>query len=54
LRVCDALASGHLDAWRCRRRSGAFAALLADIGFAWAAWIIDPATNALGVLQIKE
>ena len=27
---------------------------IADIGFAWAAWIIDPATNALGIVQIKE
>jgi hypothetical protein len=27
---------------------------IADIGFAWAAWIIDPATSALGILQIKE
>ena len=27
---------------------------IADIGFAWAAWIIDPGTNALGVLQVKE
>ena len=27
---------------------------IADIGFARAAWIIDPATNALGILQIKE
>ena len=27
---------------------------IADIGFAWAAWIIDPAANALGILQIKE
>jgi len=26
---------------------------IADIGFAWAAWIIDPATNALGILQTK-
>jgi hypothetical protein len=26
---------------------------IADIGFAWAAWIIDPATNALGMLQVK-
>ena len=26
---------------------------IADIGFAWAAWIIDPAANALGILQIK-
>jgi catechol 2,3-dioxygenase-like lactoylglutathione lyase family enzyme len=23
---------------------------IADIGFAWAAWIIDPGTNALGIL----
>ncbi len=27
---------------------------IADIGFARAAWIIDPGTNALGILQIKE
>ena len=27
---------------------------IADIGFAWAAWIIDPGNNALGILQIKE
>ena len=27
---------------------------IADIGFAWAAWIIDPAMNALGIRQIKE
>jgi len=27
---------------------------IADIGFALAAWIIDPGTNALGILQIKE
>jgi catechol 2,3-dioxygenase-like lactoylglutathione lyase family enzyme len=27
---------------------------IADIGFAWAAWITDPATNALGILQIKK
>ena len=26
---------------------------IADIGFAWAAWIIDPGKNALGILQIK-
>jgi hypothetical protein len=26
----------------------------ADIGFAWAAWIIDPGKNALGILQIKD
>jgi catechol 2,3-dioxygenase-like lactoylglutathione lyase family enzyme len=27
---------------------------IADLGFAWAAWITDPATNALGILQIKK
>ena len=27
---------------------------IADIGSAWAAWIIDPGMNALGILQIKE
>ena len=27
---------------------------IADIGFAWAAWIIDPAMNTLGILQIKK
>ena len=27
---------------------------IADIGFAWAAWIIDPGNNALGILQLKE
>ena len=27
---------------------------IADIGFAWAAWIIDPGKNALGILQIKQ
>jgi catechol 2,3-dioxygenase-like lactoylglutathione lyase family enzyme len=27
---------------------------IADIGFAWAAWIIDPGKNALGILQLKE
>jgi hypothetical protein len=27
---------------------------IADIGFARAAWIIDPGMNALGILQIKE
>ena len=26
---------------------------IADIGFAWAAWIIDPGGNALGILQLK-
>jgi catechol 2,3-dioxygenase-like lactoylglutathione lyase family enzyme len=27
---------------------------IADLGFAWAAWIIDPGKNALGILQIKS
>ena len=27
---------------------------IADIGFAWAAWIVDPGGNALGILQHKE
>jgi catechol 2,3-dioxygenase-like lactoylglutathione lyase family enzyme len=27
---------------------------IVDIGFAWAAWIIDPGKNALGLLQLKE
>jgi len=27
---------------------------IADIGFAWAAWVIDPGKNALSILQIKE
>jgi catechol 2,3-dioxygenase-like lactoylglutathione lyase family enzyme len=27
---------------------------IADIGFAWAAWIIDPGKNALGILQLKQ
>jgi hypothetical protein len=27
---------------------------IADIGFAWAAWVIDPGKNALGILQLKE
>ena len=26
---------------------------IADIGFAWAAWIVDPGGNALGILQLK-
>ena len=26
---------------------------IADIGFAWAAWIIDPGKNALGIMQLK-
>ena len=27
---------------------------IADIGFAWAAWIIGPGKNALGILQVKQ
>ena len=27
---------------------------IADIGFAWAAWVTDPGKNALGILQIKQ
>jgi catechol 2,3-dioxygenase-like lactoylglutathione lyase family enzyme len=27
---------------------------IADIGFAWMAWIVDPGGNALGILQIKQ
>ena len=27
---------------------------VADIGFAWVAWIIDPGKNALGILQLKH
>jgi catechol-2,3-dioxygenase len=26
---------------------------IADMGFAWAAWIIDPHGNALGIIQVK-
>jgi hypothetical protein len=26
---------------------------IADIGFAWMAWFIDPATNCIGMLQVK-
>jgi len=26
---------------------------IADIGFAWAAWIVDPGRNALGIFQVK-
>jgi catechol 2,3-dioxygenase-like lactoylglutathione lyase family enzyme len=26
---------------------------IADIGFAWAAWIVDPGKNAIGILQVK-
>jgi catechol 2,3-dioxygenase-like lactoylglutathione lyase family enzyme len=27
---------------------------IADLGFAWAAWIVDPGKNALGLLQLKQ
>ena len=27
---------------------------IADIGFAWAAWIIDPGKNALAIIQLKD
>ncbi len=27
---------------------------IADLGFAWAAWIVDPGKNALGILQLKD
>jgi len=27
---------------------------IADLGFAWAAWVVDPGKNALGILQIKR
>jgi hypothetical protein len=27
---------------------------IADIGFARAAWIVDPGKNALGILEIKK
>jgi len=27
---------------------------IADIGFAWIAWIVDPGGNALAILQIKQ
>jgi catechol 2,3-dioxygenase-like lactoylglutathione lyase family enzyme len=26
---------------------------IADLGFAWMAWIIDPGRNALGIMQLK-
>src|SRR4051812_10195023 len=26
---------------------------VADVGFAWVAWIIDPGKNALGIVQVK-
>ena len=27
---------------------------VADIGFAWIAWIVDPGRNALGIFQVKQ
>jgi predicted enzyme related to lactoylglutathione lyase len=27
---------------------------IADIGFAWMAWIIDPGKNALAIMQVKD
>jgi catechol 2,3-dioxygenase-like lactoylglutathione lyase family enzyme len=27
---------------------------IADIGFAWMAWIIDPGKNALAIMQLKD
>ena len=27
---------------------------IADVGFAWMAWIIDPGKNALAIVQLKE
>jgi len=27
---------------------------IADMGFAWAAWIIDPSRNVLGIIQPKD
>ncbi len=27
---------------------------IADIGFAWMAWIIDPGKNALAIMQVKQ
>jgi catechol 2,3-dioxygenase-like lactoylglutathione lyase family enzyme len=27
---------------------------IADIGFAWMAWIIDPGRNALAIMQVKD
>jgi catechol 2,3-dioxygenase-like lactoylglutathione lyase family enzyme len=26
---------------------------IADLGFAWLAWIVDPGKNALGIMQLK-
>ncbi|MEL6195886.1 MAG: hypothetical protein AAFZ38_00130 [Myxococcota bacterium] len=27
---------------------------VADVGFAWAAWVVDPDGNTLGILQLKD
>jgi catechol 2,3-dioxygenase-like lactoylglutathione lyase family enzyme len=27
---------------------------IADLGFAWMAWIVDPGGNALAIMQLKE
>ena len=27
---------------------------IADVGFAWMAWIIDPGRNALGIIELKR
>ncbi|MEV6273205.1 VOC family protein [Kribbella sp. NPDC051936] len=27
---------------------------IADLGFAWAAWIVDPGANALGIVQLRN
>ena len=27
---------------------------IADLGFAWMAWIIDPGKNALSIMQLKD
>ena len=27
---------------------------IADLGFAWMAWIIDPGKNALGIMQLND
>ena len=27
---------------------------IADLGFAWAAWVVDPGANALGIVQLRN
>ena len=27
---------------------------IADLGFAWAAWIVDPGANALGIVELRR